>query len=47
MDLPALLYGSDTLNIKARDSRRITAAEMKHMRKTAGYSFTDYKTKRY
>jgi len=39
-----LLYGSETLTIKARDARRITAAEMKYMRKTAGYIWTDYKT---
>ena len=30
--------------IKARDARRITAAEMKHMRRTSGYTWTDYKT---
>jgi hypothetical protein len=29
---------------KARDARRISAAEMKYMRKTAGYAGTDYKT---
>ena len=29
---------------KARDARRITAAEMKYMRRTAGYTWTDYKT---
>ena len=40
--LPALLYGSENWIIKARDARRITAAEMKYM-KTAGYSWTDYK----
>ena len=39
--LPVLLYGSGTWTIKARDARRITAAEMKYMR-TAGYSWTDY-----
>ena len=36
-----------TLNlrtIKARGARRITAAEMKYMRRTAGYIWTDYKT---
>jgi len=42
--LPALLYGRQNRTIKARDARRITAAEMKCMRKTAGYSWTDYKT---
>ena len=30
--------------IKARDARRIPAAEMKYMRRTAGYTWTDYKT---
>jgi hypothetical protein len=30
--------------VKARDARRITAAEMKYMRRTAGYTWTDYKT---
>jgi hypothetical protein len=30
--------------MKARDARRITAAEMKYMRRTAGYTLTDYKT---
>ena len=39
-----MLYGSETWTIKARDTRRITAAEMKYMRRTAGYAWTDYKT---
>jgi hypothetical protein len=39
-----LLYGSETGTVKARDTRRITAAEMKYMRITAGYIWTDYKT---
>jgi hypothetical protein len=43
--LPVLLYGSETSTIKAGDARRITAAEMKYMRRTAGYIWTDYKTK--
>jgi len=45
-----LLYGSETWTIKARDARRITAAEMKYMRITAGYTwdrlqnkYTNYK----
>jgi hypothetical protein len=42
--LPILLYGSETWTIKARDARRITAAEMKYMRRTAGCTWTDYKT---
>jgi hypothetical protein len=37
-----LLYGSETWTVKARDTRRITAAEMKYMR--IGYIWTDYKT---
>jgi len=39
--LPLSLYGSETRTIKARDARRITAAEMKYMRTTAGYIWTD------
>jgi hypothetical protein len=39
-----LLYGSETGTIKARDASRITAAEMQYMRRTAGYTGTDYKT---
>ena len=42
--LPVLLYGSETGTIKATDARRITAAEMKYMRRTAGYTWTDYRT---
>jgi hypothetical protein len=38
------LYGSETWIIKGRDTRRITAAEMKYMRRTAGYIWTDNKT---
>ena len=34
-----MLYGSETWTIKARN-----AAEMKYMRRTAGYTWTDYKT---
>jgi hypothetical protein len=35
--LPALLHSSENWTIKALDSRRITAAGMIYMRKTAGY----------
>ena len=42
--LPMLLYGSETWTIKSRNARRITAAEMKYMRRTARYIWTDYKT---
>jgi len=34
--LPDLLYGSETWTIKARNVRRISATEMKYMRRTAG-----------
>jgi hypothetical protein len=39
-----LLFGSETWTVKARDARRISAAEMKYMRRTAGYNWTDHKT---
>jgi hypothetical protein len=39
-----LLYGSETWTIKAGYARRITAAQTKYMRRTAGYTRTDYKT---
>jgi len=42
--LPVLLCGSETWTVKASDGRRITAAEMKYMRRTAGYTWTDYRT---
>ena len=42
--LPVLLYGSENWTIQTIDARRITAAEKKCMRTTAGYISTDYKT---
>ena len=42
--LPVLLYGSETWTIKARNARRITAAEMKYMKRKAECIRTDYKT---
>jgi hypothetical protein len=42
--LPTLLYGSENWTIETRDARRATAAEMKYMRITAGYTWTDHKT---
>jgi len=42
--LPVFLYGSETWTIKVRDARRISAAEMKYVRRTTGYTWTDYKT---
>jgi hypothetical protein len=38
-----MLYGSEAWTIKARDARRITTGEMKYMRRTVGYTWTDYK----
>jgi len=38
------IYGSESWTIKASDARRITAAEMKYMRRTARYTWTDHKT---
>jgi len=40
----SLLHGSETWTTRARDTRRITAADMKYMRRTAGHTWTDYKT---
>jgi hypothetical protein len=42
--LPVLLHGSETWAIKAGGVTKITAAEMKYMRRTAGYTCTEYKT---
>jgi hypothetical protein len=42
--LPILLYGSETWTIKASDARIIIAAELKYVRRTAGYTWADYKT---
>ena len=39
-----MLYGNETWTIKASDARRITAAEMKYMRRTLVYTWADYKT---
>ena len=37
--LPVLLCGSETWTVIARDARRITAAEMKYMRRIEGYTW--------
>jgi nitrate reductase beta subunit len=42
--LPVLFYDSETWTVTARDARRISAAEMKCMRITAGYNWTDHRT---
>jgi hypothetical protein len=39
-----MLHDSENWTIKARDARKITATEMKCMRRTAGYTWTDHKT---
>ena len=44
LTLTALLYGSKNQTIKPRDAGRIIATEMKRMRKTAGCTWTNYKT---
>jgi len=43
--LPVLLYGSETWTVKASDAGRITAAEMKYMRRTAGYTWDRLQSK--
>jgi len=40
-----LLYGSETWTVTASDARRITAAEMKYMRRTAGYTWDTLQNK--
>jgi hypothetical protein len=42
--IPILLYVSETWIIKVSGAIRITAAEMKYMRRTSGYTWADYKT---
>jgi len=42
--LSALLYSSENWTIKARYARRITTAEIKYRRNTAGSTWTKYKT---
>jgi hypothetical protein len=39
-----LLYGSEAWTVKARDARRISAAEMKYMRRTTGCTLINCKT---
>jgi hypothetical protein len=41
---PVLLFGSEIGSDTARDGSRLTAAEIKYMRRTAGYIWTDCKT---
>ena len=39
-----MLHGIENWTITARDARRVTAAQMKYMRRAEGYTGTDYKT---
>jgi hypothetical protein len=41
--VPTLLYGSETWTLREQDKSRITAAEIKFMRKTAKYTWQDHK----
>jgi hypothetical protein len=36
-----MLYGNETWTIKARDVKKITTAELKHMGRTAGFTWTE------
>jgi hypothetical protein len=42
--LPIVLYDSETSTVKSKDKSRLTAAEMKFIRKTAKYTWRDHKT---
>jgi hypothetical protein len=44
--LSTLLYSSENWTSVAQEARRITPAEIKYMRKAAGYTWTDYKINR-
>ena len=41
--IPTLLYGCETWAIRRKDESRITAAEMKFLRRTAKYTWQDHK----
>jgi Tfp pilus assembly protein PilZ len=42
--LSVLLYGSENWTVISKDKSRLTAAEMKFMRKTAKYTWRDHRT---
>jgi hypothetical protein len=42
--LPILLYGSENWRAKSKYKSRLIAAEMRFMRKTAKYTWSDHKT---
>jgi hypothetical protein len=44
LSLPAVLYSSENWTVKGRETRRITAAETKYMRKAGECTWIDYKT---
>jgi hypothetical protein len=41
------IYVTHIYPVKATDIRIITMAELKYMRKTAGYTWTEYETNRW
>ena len=41
--IPVLTYGSETWALRKKDEQRISAAEMRFLRKTAGYTLMDRK----
>jgi hypothetical protein len=41
--LPTLLYGSEIWTIKQCDKNRLRTAEMKYLRRTAGYTLFNHK----
>ena len=45
LTLPILLYGTVRWTIRAKTKSMIMAAEVKFMRKTLRYNWTDYKAK--
>jgi hypothetical protein len=45
--VPDLLNGSENWIIRRKNTRRITAAGMKYVRKTTGYAWTDHKKHKY
>jgi hypothetical protein len=42
--LPVLLYDSKTQTVKSKDKSRVTAVEIKFMKKTAKYTWRDHET---
>jgi hypothetical protein len=42
--LPVLLYGSETWTVKSKEKSRLTAAQIRFVRKTAKYTLRDHNT---